>query len=146
LKLNDFSQVFADSLFARHPEWRAHAGTYGEADDCLVLKVPAPERSQAEGPLLIHADAEVTVGFDFHHCHFNWPPDFGETDRNINALSFIDALLTEEIGVVTWWRQETMSLSTTFTADESDRLEPPPGATRVRRRSWNGTLNADIAL
>jgi len=146
LKLNDFSCAFGDPLFARHPEWRALAGTYGEANDCLVVKVPAPERSQTEGPLLIHVDVEVTVGFDYHHCHFNWPPDFGETDLNINALSFIEALLAEGIGVVFWWQQDRMILSTTFSAGEADGLGPPPGATRVRRRSWHGTLNADIAL
>ena len=146
LRLNAFARVFADALFGRHPEWRGFAKTYGEREDCLVVTVQALVSAQDASPLLIRADGEVTVSFDCFHCHFDWPTPLDEVDHNRNAISFIDALLSETIGVVSWWRGDKLSVSTTFSPGVPDGIKAPPGATRMRRRSWRGTLNADAPL
>jgi hypothetical protein len=105
-----------------------------------------PEGSQASGPLSICADDEITGSFDCFHCHFNWPPAFEEVDHNINAMSFIDALLIEKIGIMSWWQGDKLRVSTTFDAGMQDTLKAPRGSTRIRRRSWRGSLNEDASL
>jgi hypothetical protein len=146
-ELNAFSRAFADTLFARYPEWRAFAEAYSPGDagpkTCLMVKVPAPERADVDHSLVIYADDEVTVDFDCYHCHYNWPPDFDESDSSLNALAFIEEILSERVGVVSWWEGDKMRVSSTFRLGVPDQLQPVPGTTRVRRRSWQGNLNED---
>jgi hypothetical protein len=148
--LNSFSRAFALALFSRYPEWRGFAECEPPGEDgpatCLVVKVPVPERADVDHPLLIYADDEVTVDFDCFHCHFDWPPDFDETDDSRNALSFIESILSERIGILSFWEGDKSRVSTTFHRGVPDQLRAPPGATRVRRRSWQGNLNDDSAV
>ena len=149
-ELNDFSRVFADKLFARYPEWRKFAEAYSPGDTgpamCLVVKVPVPESADVDHQLTIYVDDEVTVDFDCFHCHYEWPPGSNESDSSRSALAFIEAILTEKVGIISWWRGDKLAVSTTFDPQFPDPLQPPTGTSRLRRRSWQGTFNADIAI
>jgi hypothetical protein len=144
--LNPFARRFADALFSRHPDWRLLANVDGDKADCLIVSIEAPAEAASAGPLLITADDEVTVGFDFYHSHFDWPPMFEEMDTAVNALSFIEAILSDEIGVVSYWNGDAWQASSIFERAEAEETVHPSGATRVRRRSWRGSLNSDTQL
>jgi hypothetical protein len=144
--LNDFAKVFAAALFSQYPEWRNHAEINGSSRDCLVVTVPAPAAAHIDSPLRIYTDDEVTIEFDGFHMHFDWPPVSPRANWSFDALSVVDAILSEIVGVVSWWEGVRQSVSATFRPGEPDGLRAPPGTTRVRKRSWQGTLNADAKI
>lgn len=136
--LNDFSQGFADRLFAKHPEWRQYVDE--SSAEVLAIEVPSPNTCARTGLCIDTDDDEVTVGFDRFHSHF-----FGRGDEEIYdaALAFIDGILSEAVVVLVYHEGERWAKS--MCVDSLDPWpHPEPGQTRVVR-SWKGTLDAELA-
>jgi hypothetical protein len=137
--LNEFSQGFADRLFAAHPEWRKYVDESADAE-VLAIEVPSPNGCSESGLRLYTDDDEVTVGFDRFHSHF-----FGREDEEIYdaALAFIDGILSEAVVVLVYHEGERWAKSMCVDVNDPWPL-PEPGQTRVVR-SWKGTLDAELA-
>jgi len=148
--LDAFSQSVAEKIFARFPEWKALAMAQAERDapSYLLVEVPPPPQADVAEPLRITtSNEEVTVGFDYYHCHFDeWVSDDGDSFGEGAALKFVEALLSERQAAASWWHGNDWRGSTVVRG--SERPKPPDfvrDARRVRIRSWLGTYNADYA-
>lgn len=146
-QLDEFSGAFARALFAGHPEWvgyaRVEIADDGETPD-LVLEVPSPHSEMGSPKLLVYTqDSEVTVSFDFYHSHFDWPAN--DLDMISNPLTFIDAVINEEVAAVSGWIDGKWAGSWLIRKDEPiaspDKMRPME---TIRVRSWCGTLNQDL--
>jgi hypothetical protein len=144
--MNQFSAEVAEEIFASYPEWKPFARVEESSDGTMYLyvEVPSPALAQVEHGLTINTDnEEVTVSFDFYHSHFDsWKvrePDF----EHQAALLFVQAVLSEEVAVASWWQGQEWRGSCQVFAGES----PTPGVTqdfnRIRVRSWRGKRNED---
>lgn len=146
--LDDFSRGFAKQLFLVYPDWvsLAKSGRANGADlDHLIVEVPSPAGADLARPLLIHTeDSEVTVGLDYYHAHY-FPQS--AIPVNTDALAFIAKILNEEISVGSGWDGDRWRGSWTIENGEEPILTSPlHPMTRVRVRSWKGTLDQDIAI
>lgn len=144
----DITQAFTAELFAAFPEWRQFSRTERAADgaEYLVVEVEPPATADVEDGLTIDtADGEITVGFDVYHCHFDaWVGD-GEHVGAAAALAFIRQIVTEQIGIASWWQGQEWKGSNHVAAGMQPERSWPGTFDRVRIRSWSGRLNADIS-
>ncbi|MBX3412996.1 MAG: hypothetical protein KF708_09940 [Pirellulales bacterium] len=135
--LNEFSQQFADRLFARYHDWRGLWSARVGAT-VLELEIPCPNPNARTGPCINSDCDELTVGFDQYHTHF-----FGRDDESNSqdALEFIDAILAEEMVILIYHKGGEWLKS--MAVRLIDFWPPPdPGVTRIVR-SWNGSLDAE---
>lgn len=147
-QLDEFSGAFAEALFTVYPKWVGYArvdiAEDGETPD-LVVEVPSPSSQNGSPTLLVYTeDREVTVSFAYYHSHFDWPPD--DPDMTRNALAFIAAILNEEIGAASGWNGDKWAGS--WLVRKGEPIAPPknmPTMELIRVRSWQGTLNHDLA-
>ena len=142
--LDPFSREFAAALFAAHPDWRTLARTEVAADESryLVVEVPAPSGTDLAQALWIHTDAEeVTIGLDHHHAHFEWPPRTGRS-----PLSFIDDLIAERWMITTGLRDDGWVCWSSSGPAKEDIETLGQIATRIRVRSWKGSLDRDVLV
>ena len=139
----------AAELFEMFPEWRPLARTEKAEDgsEFLVIEVEAPPQANVEYGLVIDtAGGEVTVGFDCYHSHFDqWVGD-GENFGTRAALVFIRQIVSEEVGVASWWKGTEWKGSTQVSAGAQPEKSWTTDFDRIRVRSWKGTLNADLAV
>ena len=144
--MSPFSARIREELLSTFPEWSqyAHEETYEGSTPYLVVTVPSPPEANTELPLRISTwDEEVTVDFDYYHAHFDrWNPEQHD-NRHQSALLFVRSILAEKIGAASWWQGALCKLCSQIEAGES--LEPAFKVlySKVRVRSWHGTLNVD---
>lgn len=145
--LDPFSEAFSDQLFALYPEWRSRAGMV-EGSAAFELLIPSP--ADPDRFLWISTDdEEPSVGFDRWHGHFGrGQKDLGEATRE--ALALIAALPAEHSAVQSYFRGEQW-IGSVLVASSTGWVDGvfdwrASAATRMSRRSWNGTLNADLPL
>ena len=145
--LDDFSSDFAKHLFSVFPDWILLAKSEraeGALLDYLVVEVPPSPQADPASTLLIHTDnQEVTVGFDHFHTHFF----AGENASYSEILKFIASILGDELASVSEWHGDKWYGSWTLERAEVDDLSTAglgPGS-RIRVRSWNGSLDRDLA-
>lgn len=139
-------------VLAAFPEWRrfVRVETANDGSTYEVLQIQAPVAANvAHGLLVDTSNDEITVGFDVYHSHFDdW------VDDNINcgtvaALDFIRQIVSERVAVLSWWQGEKWCGSAQLEAGEEPELPSWAGAPtidRIRVRSWNGALNADVDI
>lgn len=133
-------------VLAAFPEWAAlaNAETYKDSPAYWTFTVVPPVAAQIDSPLHISTwDDEITVALDHSHAHFQrWNPEPGDNIFQ-SALLYVRALLAEQIGVASWWQGDHCKMAGTYT--HGDRLTPRFKIfySRVRVRSWHGTLNID---
>lgn len=156
-KLDDYSQSFAEVLFAAFPEWKqfASARKVNDADESgfLVVEVPAPAKGLITNDLIlkngdylwIYSDGEITVGFDYHHAHFD-NFDFQTEAKNFaNAVEFVQSILDEKICFVSVFSGNSFCGSTSASAGEKPDLSSWNWLNKwcqdVYVRSWRGTYN-----
>jgi hypothetical protein len=149
-RLDRFSERFAGVLFQRFPDWRQFEKVTpieGQALGYLVVQVPASPFAMLERGLGIYTyDEEVTVALDHGHSHFNWPLAPEEAGNAwSDPLVFIEDILEERVGVVSWWKDDKWQGSSTFLKGENPGWERHDPSNRIRLRSWQGTLNADMS-
>ncbi|MBD2122329.1 hypothetical protein [Trichocoleus sp. FACHB-262] len=111
-QLNDYSQRFARVLFQAFPQWEPFSTVAveneQETEGYLGVKVPAPVSGLPPSELVEHhddflfidTDGEVTVSYDYYHCHFDRYSDVPEEQGFHEAIEFILALVKEEICIV----------------------------------------------
>lgn len=146
-QLDEFSGDVAQALFAAHPEWvscaRVELAEDGETLD-LVVEVPSPFPQEGSPKLIVYTeDSEVTVSYDSYHSHFNWPPD--DPDITLNPLTFIAAILNEEVAAVSGWNDGKWAGSWLHIKGEPIATPEKMSVMKtIRVRSWLGTLNQDL--
>lgn len=148
--MDDFSSRIAPQILTAFPQWRTLAKE-GRADDgssYFVLRVDPPPESKAQHPLHIDtSNGEVTVGFDSYHSHYDqWTSDDGKTFGYDAAFDFVKKLLSEEVGVVSWWKDDTWLGSAQFKAGETPSPVFARAYTRACMRSWRGTYSRDVVV
>ncbi|MDO8458456.1 MAG: hypothetical protein Q7T07_16250 [Burkholderiaceae bacterium] len=134
------------------PEWRSLVREE-QADDGSsfeVLEVQAPVGANVKHGLLMDtAGDEITISFDAYHSHFDeWGSD-GTHFGTMAALEFIKQLVSERVAVLSWWKGEQWCGSAQLEAGQTPEIPSWAGAptiTRIRVRSWKGTLNADVEV
>ncbi|PXA79384.1 hypothetical protein DMC25_21770 [Caulobacter sp. D4A] len=131
--------AFARALFSAYPDWRGHARLNEvHGGQCLWVEVPPPPEADMNGPLWIStAGGEVTVGIDYSHSHFDWPPDAYD-----DVLEHIRDLLSERLSVHGQFIGEWLSSAGTGPAERTIRVGELR-VSRLRVRSWHGMHNRD---
>ena len=118
--------------------------TWKNSDTYLVVTVPVNGDTKETLPLRISTwDEEITVDFDYYHAHFDrWDPEPGDS-RHQSALLYVRELIAEHIAAASWWQDEHLRLAAQW--EPGTPLEPKfkIAYTRIRVRSWRGTLNSD---
>ena len=61
-----------------------------------------------------------------------------------SAELYVAALLSEQVAVASWWQGELCKVCAQHERGTALKVPVPVSYTRVRVRSWNGTLNEDI--
>lgn len=138
--LDDFSQSFADALFAAVPDLRDHARA--ERGLLLIDIQPGPERQHCA--FWISSDnEEITVGFGRFHTHFCWPlaDPWPENDpiRFIQSV-MADETLIEDRALDGKWIGSSILASTA----EPDLRGMRPGSV-IHIRSWSGARDRMIS-
>jgi hypothetical protein len=109
-----------------------------------VLLIDPPAEAAVDRGLLIHTDkGEVTVGFDFYHSHFDSAVGDGEHFGTGAAIAFVRQIVSEQIAVVSWWRDDEWRGSSQVEAGAQPAALLVKEYNRVRVRSWKGSFNAD---
>jgi hypothetical protein len=161
-KLNDYSQRFAEVLFAAFPDWKqfASARKADGADESgfLVVEVPAPTKGLITNDLIvkngdylwIYSEGEITVGFDYHHMHFDTFDFQTEVPSFIDAVEFIKSIVNEEICFVAVFNGNSFCGSTSASADAKPDLSSwdwlDKSCQDVYVRSWRGTYNRKYGI
>jgi hypothetical protein len=155
--LDDYSRRFSGVLFEAFPEWRQFASVQkAEATDetgFLVVKVPAPTGglitnvsvAQQVDFLWVDSAGEVTVGFDYHHTHFDNFGHQSEAEIFAAAVEFIKSIVGEEICFVAVFNGSSFCGSTSAPAGEVPDLSGwgwlHQSCQDVYLRSWHGRYN-----
>ena len=144
--MSPFSLRVKDEVIASFPEWQTFAKeeTYKGSSPYLVITVPPPTAANTELPLRISTwDDEVTVDFDYYHAHFDrWNPQ-AQDNRHTSALLYVQSLLNEQVAVASWWQSDLCKMASQFDAGSSLQPSLKIAYSRVRVRSWRGSLNVD---
>jgi hypothetical protein len=142
---NTVDQSDASPLIAVYPEWKQLVQTELDSGGhpYVVVEFEPPPTADVEGTFLVTTVGdEVSVHFDAFHSHFDdWS---GEVE---SALTFIQELVSEQIAIVSWWDGDEWRGSSYIQAGAKLELPTWSGAqtiTRIRVRSWKGSLNADV--
>lgn len=130
---------FARTLFAAYPDWRGYAQVRGGDDDpYLWVEVPPPLEADLNGPLWISTHGgEITVGVDYAHGHFGWPPDAYD-----DALEHIRDLIDERLLTYGQFIGEWLQSAGVQKSEEPIRVTNLR-VSRLRVRSWRGSHNRD---
>jgi hypothetical protein len=143
--MDEFSTSAAEGIFASYPEWRAHAREEThDGETYLVVEVPTPSSANVEHGLRIETyNSEFTVSFDFYHSHFDTWNVREVGSEHEAALPFVQAIISENVGVASWWRDTEWRGSTQFDRGERPQFQYAKDYNRLRLRSWRGSLNVD---
>ena len=148
-KASGFATSIKAQVLSTFPDWAALASaeTYKDSPAYWVFAVPPPSAGQVDSPLRISTwDDEITVAFDHHHAHFDrWIPA-PDDDIHRSALLFVQALFSEQIGVASWWQGDHCKMASSYIPGDGLAPHFKIAYSRVRVRSWNGTLNIDRAF
>ncbi|WP_027483484.1 hypothetical protein [Deinococcus pimensis] len=141
---------FARLMFGAHPDWRPLAQER-EGGAAFELSVPSPADPDVQ-LWLSTEDDELTVGFADWHAHFGWS-DVPHEQSAREAFELIERLVTDAEGVQSFygdapgstWLGSRLVSSTEGLLDGAEEYRAR-GVTFTRRRSWLGSLNADVRL
>jgi hypothetical protein len=155
-QLDGFSLAFAKALFDAYPDWRKFSRV--DIDErngsrYFVTEIAPPRGSQVVCPLQINTwNDEVTITLDHFHEHFDWRKVWDDSPTG-HPLAFIAAVLSDEIGAVSYWNKDnwlgSMAVVRGSLEDAIARqafLCQNEQAIEVRVRSWKGKLDEDIRL
>lgn len=144
-QLDELSQLFAERLFERYPEWEAAARHDTEQPDAFCLEVPSP----VEGRYLwcTTADYEITIGFGAWHDHYGY---FSDEEATEDALRTIATILSDTSVVESLYRNGKWAVTRLTGIEDAEPLveplvmigsEPPHGPLELRVQSWSGRLD-----
>lgn len=155
--LDQFSQKFAELLFARQPQWRQFVQeTASEhVSSHLRLIVGRPVAADRVGGLTIDTrDGEITLECG-RHWHGHWSPiQTGEDDEDDalrRAMAFIDSVVAEEVVMVLALSDRRPLGGRVVDADAARDIVArgqaaftfaPKGTDRLDLWSWQGTYDA----
>lgn len=144
--MSPFSIRIRNEVLASFPEWESYAleESWKNSAPYFVVTVPVNGETTETLPLRISTwDEEITVDFDYYHTHFErWNPEPGDS-RHQSALLYVRELLAEHIAAASWWQGDQFRIASQW--EPGTPLEPKfkVAYTRVRVRSWRGTLDSD---
>lgn len=141
-ELDDFSKRIASQVIEKFPQWQSLAKVKEKDGETAFSVTVTPPSGEYEHPLTLHTFLEeVTVAFDAYHAHF-W--EFDDPDSE-DALTFINQLLSDELPVVSYWRDDQWCGSTVLRESELPSTNAEfPYANRIRIRSWSGQQDRDL--
>jgi hypothetical protein len=161
-KLDDYSQRFATVLFEAFPEWRQFASVRKQNDTdesgFLVVEVPAPAKGLMTNDIILKngdflyvcSDGELTIGFDYHHTHFDYFEFQTEAQNFTDAVEFIKSIIEEKICFAAVFSGNSFCGSTSVSVDEKPDLSNwnwlDKSCQDVYVRSWRGTFNRKYAI
>jgi hypothetical protein len=119
----------------------------GDASGYMTTLLPSSGTDVAYGLWIEELDDEVTIGFDYSHSHYEWPPQPRNSVNSIwwNPSSLLEAILAEKIVAHSGWKDGELRVGA-FDGPESRPDFSVPNLQRLRVRSWLGTFNRDVTL
>ena len=146
--MTPFTKRITSEILLSYPEWESRAifESYKGSEPYLIICISAPPEAKTDRPFRISTwDDEVTVDFDYYHCHFEkWLPE-EDDERNQAALLYVKDLFAERFAVASWWKGNKMRMSALHKPGEIlNKPLPLIRFNRIRVRSWKGTLNEDM--
>jgi len=141
-ELDKFSNKVASQIIEKFPQWEQHAGVDEyKGEKAFLVKIPSPS-SESDNSLRIDTYRdEVTVTFDAYHAHFD---EFEDPD-DADALSLVNQIISDEMIVVSYWRDEQWCGSLPVDKNELPSTnEEYPYANLIKIRSWSGRYNNEI--
>jgi hypothetical protein len=122
-----------------------------EPSETFHLEIEFPNPAGAEGQELLWIStygSEVTIGVGDHHAHFPWPRDYNGEDGRPAAMRHLNALIGEEVVVVSFWEGSRMRSSSSLAPAQVLGLKDLPGILdeiRVwsRRGTYSRTMRGD---
>jgi hypothetical protein len=144
--LDPYSQIIANAVFQRWPEWKS----LGEVTTSAIHQtsyfslVVKPINPKIEKELYIMTEREVIVGFDYYHSHLDWR---AENDPRIGprTVEFIESILDDRLLAVSWWVDGQMRVGSCCDTDAPfEKSHFVTGEAVCRVRSWTGKHDKDI--
>ena len=144
--MSPFSARIREEILATFPEWVVFVAeeTYKGSEPYLIVTVPPPQEARTDLPLRISTwDEEITVDFDYYHTHFDrWRPG-KDDDKNNSAQLFVQSILEEKVAAASWWQGATCKVCSQLEPGGPLHPQFKVSYSRVRVRSWHGSLNVD---
>ena len=138
---SEYNQRFLDRLAARRPdllnmvEKAMHGGI-----EYVKIEIPPPT-GQEDGLVVSTYGSELTIFYHAHHTHFDMFADGDAQAEFDECFEYVEALMKEEIVVVSEFDGERWCSSCDSSADEP--IEPKENR-KVIVRSWKGTHSRTI--
>lgn len=148
--LDEYSQEFADLLFARFPQWREFVEVFVEGkgeEGYLAVNVPAPSASTPPVPedfLYILTPYQVIVGFGGSHEDFSVSNGLTEEEEFTKPFEFIEDILQERVVMGSVTRGSEWRGSVHQKPGEEPNLSHVSNFDTIRLRSWKGTYDRVI--
>lgn len=148
--LDEVSRDFATYIAEHKPDWLAYARLLPLDENSnlhhLEIEFPNPPGTEGQESLWISTyGEEVTIGMDAHHAHFPWPTDYNGEDGRLAAMEHVDALMNEELVIVSLWEGDWARSSFYEMPEKAMRYKELPDAPHeLRIRSWRGKYNRTL--
>jgi hypothetical protein len=148
--LDEVSRDFATFVAERRPDWLVCARLLpnSEGSDLHHLEIEFANPAHAEAQELLWIStygSEITIGVGDYHAHFPWPVDYNGEDGRPAAMRFLNALMSEEVVVVSFWDGSRMRSSSSVTPEHVIGLNDLPEALEeIRIWSWLGTYSRTV--
>ena len=132
--MNEFSENFLKLLESKWPDWKGKAKPVGE-----YFEFEIPSGGDHGVKLTIDTDEdEVTIGFGNYHCHWDGLGFETLEDEWKDAIQFIDGIVSNNIKVVSWFKESRWCGSSWVYSGET--YEPDCAFDKIVYQSWcNGT-------
>lgn len=145
-QLDDYSKGFLDKILIEIPECKQYVKVKkynNERDDTYIyIDIPCPSDAGINLWISTYGD-EMTVGFDYFHCHFGYS-DSHEEDYD-EAIKMIKEIINEDIINITGTREGNWAFSCFIKPEEIASMEIDyDNYDAISIKSWKGSFNEII--
>jgi hypothetical protein len=152
VSFNQYSQQVVNLFLRAFPEWSDLILQSGDESGVLEFQLEPPSQNIIHGLWVSTDGDEVTVAFHTHHIHFTYYDGHRSfTDHIEGAIEHIQELLSDQIGVISWYQDDRFLCSATFYSENTTALNELlarylPDPTRIEIRFWSGQKDQDLDL
>ena len=145
-QLDDYSKGFSDKILIEIPEYKQYVKVKkynNERDDTYIyIDIPCPSDTESNLWISTYGD-EMTVGFDYFHCHFGYSDSY-EEDYD-EAIKMIKEIINEDIINITGTREGNWAFSCFIKPEEIASMEIDyDNYDAISIKSWKGSFNEII--
>lgn len=150
MRLNKYTQQVVTEMIAAFPSWFDLILQMCDESGALDFKIDAPSPLIKGGLWVLTEGDEVIVGVHTHHVHFTYYETHTNfTDHILSAMKYIQDIISDQIGIVSWYRQEQFLGSATYRTEDDIELgkflsQYLPISTRTEIRFWTGKKDREI--